>query len=112
MTILSFRLFMLFQAFLLLSSNITLAEEIDLEEGKSIFDNNCAACHAGGQNILKAEKTLEKEVLEVNSMYNVGAIANQVKNGKNQMPAFNGRLSDDDINNVAHYVLHQSNIGW
>nr|QCI05765.1 cytochrome c553 [Dasysiphonia japonica] len=112
MTILLFRLFIVFQTLFLLSSNITLADEIDLEEGKSIFDSNCAACHSGGQNILQAQKTLEKTVLEDNTMYSVTAITNQVKNGKNQMPAFKERLSDDDINNVANYVLYQANIGW
>ena len=112
MTILLFRLFIVFQTLFLLSSNITFADEVDLEEGKNIFDNNCAACHSGGQNILQAEKTLEKGVLQDNTMYSVGAITNQVKNGKNQMPSFKDKLTDDDINNVANYVLYQSDIGW
>jgi cytochrome c6 len=28
------------------------------------------------------------------------------------MPAFGGRLSDDDIANVAAYVIKTSNAGW
>jgi cytochrome c6 len=38
-------------------------------------------------------------------MYNLDAIIYQVTNGKNGMPAFGGRLSEDDIQNVANYVL-------
>ena len=31
---------------------------------------------------------------------------------KNAMPAFRGRLSEQDIENVATYVLAQSEKGW
>ena len=33
-------------------------------------------------------------------------------NGKNAMPAFGGRLSGDDIANVAAYVIKSANDGW
>ena len=33
-------------------------------------------------------------------------------NGKNAMPAFGGRLSSDDIANVAAYVIKSANDGW
>jgi len=36
----------------------------------------------------------------------------QVTNGKNAMPAFGGRLSDGDIQNVASYVITTSEEGW
>ena len=45
-------------------------------------------------------------------MYNISAITNQVKNGKNAMPAFGDRLEDEDIEDVANYVLSQSESGW
>ena len=31
-------------------------------EGSAVFEGNCAACHAGGMNVIMPEKTLEKEV--------------------------------------------------
>ena len=34
----------------------------DAAAGQQIFDGNCAACHAGGQNVIVPEKTLEKDV--------------------------------------------------
>ena len=36
----------------------------------------------------------------------------QVTNGKNAMPAFGGCLSDDDIANVASYVIATAKAGW
>lgn len=84
----------------------------DIEAGEQIFNANCSACHAGGNNAIVAEKTLQKEVLADNGMNSVNAITNQVTNGKGAMPAFGGRLDSDDIENVANYVLSQSEKGW
>ena len=36
----------------------------DAKKGIDIFDANCAACHAGGQNIIMPDKNLQKEVCE------------------------------------------------
>ena len=38
-------------------------------------------------------------------MDNIEAIIYQVTNGKNGMPAFGGRLSEQEIEKVARYVL-------
>eukprot|EP00568_Trieres_chinensis_P005288 CAMPEP_0183308496 /NCGR_PEP_ID=MMETSP0160_2-20130417/22292_1 /TAXON_ID=2839 ORGANISM="Odontella Sinensis, Strain Grunow 1884" /NCGR_SAMPLE_ID=MMETSP0160_2 /ASSEMBLY_ACC=CAM_ASM_000250 /LENGTH=62 /DNA_ID=CAMNT_0025472347 /DNA_START=401 /DNA_END=586 /DNA_ORIENTATION=- len=60
------------------------------------------------------QKTLEKEALE-EFLYmgrNVDAVMYQVKNGKNAMPAFRGRLSDQDIENIATFVISASDKGW
>lgn len=86
----------------------------DVAAGEQVFSANCAACHAGGQNVIMPEKTLEKEALDA---YLAGgrsekAIITQVTNGKNAMPAFGGRLSDEDIANVAGYVISQAEAGW
>lgn len=84
----------------------------DIENGERIFSANCSACHAGGNNVIMPEKTLKKEALEENGMKSVDAITYQVTNGKNAMPAFGGRLADNDIEDVANYVLSQSEKGW
>jgi len=95
--------------FLVLSQNSFAA---DIENGEKIFTANCSACHAGGNNVIMPEKTLKKDVLEANGMKSVDAITYQVTNGKNAMPAFGGRLSDSDIEDVANYVLQQTEKGW
>ena len=33
----------------------------DADAGEKIFSGNCAACHAGGQNVIMPEKTLERQ---------------------------------------------------
>eukprot|EP01038_Epipyxis_sp_PR26KG_P004844 gene4844-6791_t len=87
----------------------------DLEAGSLVFAGNCAACHAGGNNVIQNEKTLRKEAL---TQYLEGglkpeSIVTQVTNGKNAMPAFGGRLDDDEIQNVAAYVFDQAtNAKW
>jgi len=80
--------------------------------GAKIFSANCASCHIGGGNIIIANKTLRKPVLEKYNMYSIEAIVCQVQNGKNAMPAFKGRLNDEEIEDVAAYVLEKSEAGW
>ncbi len=84
----------------------------DAAAGGQVFSANCAACHAGGKNLVNPAKTLSKADLESNGMNSAAAIVTQVTNGKNAMPAFGGRLSADQIDNVAAYVLEQSSAGW
>ncbi|MEO0986218.1 MAG: c-type cytochrome [Cyanobacteria bacterium J06639_14] len=88
------------------------ATAADLAQGAQVFASNCAACHAGGDNVVNGAKTLKIEALNQYEMASVEAIKNQVTNGKNAMPAFGGRLTDDQIASVATYVLDQAEKGW
>merc|ERR1711988_1609455 len=87
----------------------------DIEAGEAVFAGNCAACHAGGNNVIQNEKTLRKEALD---QYLAGglkpeSIVTQVTNGKNAMPAFGGRLDAEEIDDVAAYVYDQAtNAKW
>ena len=87
----------------------------DIDNGASVFAGNCAACHAGGNNVIQNEKTLRKEALD---QYLAGglkeaSIVTQVTNGKNAMPAFGGRLDAEAIDDVAAYVYDQAtNAKW
>ena len=143
----------------------------DFDAGEQVFAGNCAACHAGGQNVIMPEKTLElvrrptparavqmlRRAPRARTLAHAGTAAQsalkeyrdggpkeasvatqasaplresplpgaarahvhraawlllQVTNGKNAMPAFGGRLSGDDIANVATYVIQSANDGW
>lgn len=84
----------------------------DVAEGATVFTNNCAACHAGGRNVVNGAKTLKQSDLEKYEMNSADAIIYQVTNGKMAMPAFRGRLSEDQIESVAAYVLSQAEKGW
>jgi len=86
----------------------------DAGAGEQIFSGNCAACHAGGQNVIMPEKTLEQAALEeyLDGGANEKSVIKQVTNGKNAMPAFGSRLSQADIENVATYVITTAKDGW
>lgn len=84
----------------------------DLANGASVFTANCNACHMGGNNYVNASKTLRKSDLEKYGMASLEAIKTQVMQGKMAMPAFGGKLSDEEIEDVAAYVLEQAEKGW
>ncbi|NEO25652.1 MAG: c-type cytochrome [Kamptonema sp. SIO4C4] len=86
--------------------------EGDINHGKQVFNANCAACHMGGGNIVNAAKTLKLSDLEKYNMDSLEAITTQVKNGKSAMPGFLGKLDEQDIEDVATYVLAQAEKGW
>jgi cytochrome c6 len=102
------KLFLFFSFLFLIISDKTIVEAIELGKGRQIFYANCTACHLGGNNIIIPEKNLKKDALEANGMNNTEAIIYQVINGKNGMPAFGGRLTEEDIKNVSTYILKQS----
>ncbi len=88
----------------------------EISNGSKIFNDNCASCHLGGGNILISQKTLQKEALseylENYSTDSISAIIYQVKNGKNAMPAFKSKLSEQEILEVAAYIFEKSEKGW
>jgi cytochrome c6 len=85
---------------------------VDVGHGQQVFSANCVACHIGGGNVVNGAKTLKQADLDQYGMASVEAITRQVTNGKAAMPAFKGRLTDDDIADVAAYVLSQAEQGW
>lgn len=82
----------------------------NLELGEEVFSNTCAACHTGGQNVVQVEKTLQKSALEqyLEGGFSEASIVRQATNGKNAMPAFADRLSEEEIQAVAAYVYNQA----
>jgi cytochrome c6 len=84
--------------------------------GAKIFNANCASCHIGGGNILISEKTLQKEALskylENYDSDSIQTIIFQVQNGKNAMPAFKNKLSEQEILEVGVYVFQKAEQGW
>jgi len=101
--------------FVLITFNLSLiapAQAADLVAGAGIFTANCAGCHLGGRNVIMAAKTLQKDALEKYEMNSLEAIVKQISQGKNAMPAFTGRLTPEQSQNVAAYVLDKSEKGW
>jgi cytochrome c6 len=84
----------------------------DTINGAQIFEVNCAGCHINGGNIIRRGKNLKKKALKNNKMDSIDAIANIVANGKNNMSAYKDRLSEQEIQAVAIYVLEQAENNW
>nr|YP_010619386.1 cytochrome c553 [Xiphosiphonia pinnulata]WAX03399.1 cytochrome c553 [Xiphosiphonia pinnulata] len=108
-----FSLFLSFFTVYTLTIRSSFAQEIDLDAGAQLFSDKCLGCHLGGNNSVNPEKTLKLEVLQKFTRDSIDAIKYQVENGGGGMPAFGGNLSDEDIANVAHFVLNTSkNNSW
>lgn len=82
------------------------------DAGAQVFAANCAACHIGGGNAVNPAKTLKKDDLVANGKDTAEAVVTQVTNGNGGMPAFGGRLTPEQIENVAAYVISQADQGW
>ncbi|PZV15346.1 MAG: cytochrome C6 [Leptolyngbya sp.] len=91
---------------------ISPASAVNLANGAKLFNANCSACHMGGNNVIISSKTLKTEALEKYGMASLDAIRTQVTNGKNAMPSFRSRLNDEQIDDIANYVISQSQQGW
>ncbi len=88
------------------------ASASEITNGAKLFNANCSACHMGGSNVIISSKTLKKEALDKYGMASLDAIKHQIMSGKNAMPSFRSRLKDDQIEDIAHYVMTQSQQGW
>ncbi|MGI8502373.1 MAG: cytochrome c6 PetJ [Hassallia sp.] len=99
--------------FILLNINLispTLAD--DTVNGTQIFSVHCAGCHLNGSNIIRRGKNLKMKALKKNNMDSIEAIASIVTNGKNNMSAYKDRLTEQQIQDVATYVLEQAEKDW
>ncbi|CEM15918.1 unnamed protein product [Vitrella brassicaformis CCMP3155] len=100
---------------------------IGATRGEDVFNINCAACHAGGGNVIasaRAGKTLKKGDLIGNKIYDVDKLYQVTYYGVANMPGFGEscnpksrctfgpRLTDEDVAAVAEYVLQEAERGW
>jgi len=85
----------------------------DVAGGKEIFKAQCSVCHFGGRNLLSPQKTLQKDALDkyLEGGRKESSVINRITLGKGH-PSFSGKLSEDDIANVASYVISTSETGW
>ncbi|MBD2345503.1 cytochrome c6 PetJ [Anabaena subtropica] len=88
------------------------ASAADIANGGQIFSLHCAGCHINGGNIIRRGKNLQKKALKKYGMDSLEAVTSIVTNGKNNMSAYKDRLSEQEIQNVAAYVLEQADKGW
>lgn len=97
---------------LVLGSVHATALAVNIDTGAKIFEAQCVGCHAGGGNIVRRGKTLQKKALERNHVDTLEAISSLVTNGKNNMSAYKDRLTEAEIQEVSAYVLKQAEKNW
>lgn len=88
------------------------ASAADTVNGEQIFSVQCAGCHINGSNIVRRGKNLKKQALKKYGMDSIEAVTSIVTNGKNNMSAYKERLTEQQIQDVAAYVLEQAGKGW
>lgn len=80
--------------------------------GAKIFEVQCAGCHVGGGNIIRRGKTLKQKALKQNHVDSLETISSFVAKGKNVMPAYKERLTEEELQAVSVYVLEQAEKNW
>ncbi|KAL4422090.1 hypothetical protein ABPG77_001558 [Micractinium sp. CCAP 211/92] len=93
-------------------------------DAAAVFSRSCAGCHAGGGNVIRRDATLQLGDLQKNGLDGVEALYGIIYRGRNSMPGFGQecaprgactfgpRLADEDIQQLAAYVLAQAQAGW
>ena len=91
-------------------------ESSALARGEQIFKTNCAACHMGGGNVIRANRTLKisdlNAHLEAYSSSPLEALEHEIEDGLNAMPSYANTLSEEEIIAVASYVEKRAELGW
>jgi cytochrome c6 len=83
--------------------------------GEALFQQHCAACHPGGNNVLNPKKTLHKKDLEANNILTAQDIVNKIRNPGPApthpqewagMRSFDRKtIPDEDAIKIANYIL-------
>ncbi len=89
---------------LLLSTGPALAQDpAKVDAGERVYNNYCFTCH--GENLRSSGQTFDLRRLKPDER---PRFENSVLNGKGQMPPWKGVLSDQDIDNVWHFIRANS----
>jgi len=92
----------------------TAAQAGDAKQGEVLFVNNCAACHRGGQNIMKPAKTLqEADLVKYLGSADQATLATFFsKSMQHKLMSFpnvpGGKLSETDVVDVTSYISNQA----
>ena len=72
--------------------------------GERVYNNYCFTCH--GENLVNTGQTFDLRRLRADER---PRFENSVNNGKNQMPPWKGVLSNDEIEQVWHFIRANAN---
>jgi len=74
-------------------------DKAKIEAGENVYNNNCQVCH--GDRLVSSGQIFDLRRLTANDR---ARFNNSVRNGKNQMPPWKGALTDEEIDQVWHYI--------
>jgi mono/diheme cytochrome c family protein len=80
-------------------TTVSAQDAAKIEAGENVFNTNCAICH--GDQLVSTGQTFDLRRLKDNER---ARFDNSVRNGKNQMPPWKGKLTDEDIDQVWYYI--------
>jgi mono/diheme cytochrome c family protein len=80
-------------------TTVSAQDAAKIEAGENVFSTNCAICH--GDQLVSTGQTFDLRRLKDNER---ARFDNSVRNGKNQMPPWKGKLSDEEIDQLWHYI--------
>jgi len=74
--------------------------------GETEFKEHCAACHAGGGNIIKADKTLSRKDREAHGIKTAKDIVRVMRKPGEGMTTFDKKtISDKEAMAIAKYII-------
>ncbi len=77
--------------------------------GSALFQANCSGCHGTDGKGISSRGTPDFTNSSMHSTLNTAHIEDTIRRGKNgRMPSFAGRLSDDQIGEIATWVNNLS----
>jgi mono/diheme cytochrome c family protein len=76
------------------------------QPGRSLFNSNCASCHGQNGTPTAVGKSLNAPEMSLKAVQTQtdAELQQIIANGKGNMPPFNGRLSDAQINSLVGYI--------
>ena len=80
-------------------STVSAQDVAKIEAGENVFNTNCAICH--GDQLVSTGQTFDLRRLKDNER---ARFENSVRNGRNQMPPWKGKLTDEEIDQLWHYI--------
>jgi len=75
-------------------------DQAKIAKGETVYNTRCATCH-GDDLIHTGQTTFDLRRLKADER---PRFENSVRNGKNQMPPWKGILSDEEIDELWHYI--------
>jgi cytochrome c6 len=84
--------------------------QVDVTKGETLFQANCAGCHAGGNNYVSEKRTLQKDAIQqYRGSTDQATITNFVQNGMpHKLLPMKTPMVDKDYSDVVAYVLDQA----